>query len=231
MTPRSTPTCAHERRPGTTVCLRCRHEELVATRARRRKAGLVLLVRGAGAALVIGGIATAVMPSGTESAPQAQAEPVPVAAAPAERYAVAQSGEVATPSVVSGTAPATTPAVPVGRTPLSGGVFAERMGDTVVVHFDTPGARTRRSDKFERVVRETLPVVLGDAGRSAVEQLPPGKLVPAGQLIAMLDSGPLHLPVGDGRAIRMTPGARPGQDGPLVVTYRVVIEKKGPSAS
>lgn len=232
MTPRSTPTCAHERRPGTIVCLRCRHDELVATRARRRKTGLLLLAKGTGAAVLLGVIASAVTTLGGETPKRATTADAPAArSVEPESFAVTQSGQIAEASVASAPAPAVTPAVPAGRTALPNGWFAERIGDTVVVHFDTPGGRTRRSDKFEHVVRETLPVVLGDAGRSAIAQVPPGKLVAPGRLIALLDSGPLHLPVGDGRAIRMIPGARPGQDGPLVVTYRVVIETKAPSAS
>lgn len=235
MTPRSTPTCAHERRPGTIVCLRCRHDELVATRERRRKTGMLLLAKGTGAAVLLGVIASAVTTLGGETpkrATTAQTADAPVVqTVEPQSFAVTQSGQIAEASVASAPVPTVTPALPAGRTALPNGWFAERIGDTVVVHFDTPGGRTRRSDKFEHVVRETLPVVLGDAGRSAIAQIQPGKLVAPGRLLAMLDSGPLHLPVGDGRAIRMMPGARPGQDGPLVVTYRVVIETKAPSAS
>jgi hypothetical protein len=204
----------------------------VATRERRRKTGLLLLAKGTGAAVLLGVIASAVTTLGGETtrrATTADARETPSVAP--ESFAVTQSGQIAEASVASAPAPAVTPALPTGRTALPNGWFAERIGDTVVVHFDTPGGRTRRSDKFEQVVRETLPVVLGDAGRSAIEQIQPGKLVAPGRLLAMLDSGPLHLPVGDGRAIRMIPGARPGQDGPLVVTYRVVIETAAPSAS
>lgn len=228
MTPRSTPTCAHERRPGTTVCLRCRHEELVASRTKLRQSALKLVLTGGAAALVIGGVvsgASALMSRGSSQITEVTVEraPEPV---PRPSFAVTQSGEVAQPAAAATRpkSPATAPAIPHGTTPLAAGFTAERSGDTVRVTFDTQDGRTRRSDKFENVVRETLPVVFGDAGRSAVDRLPAGGLVPPGELLSTLDGAPLVIPVGDGRTIRLTPGARAGRDGPLVVTYRAVIE-------
>lgn len=128
------------------------------------------------------------------------------------------------PAASRAAAPASAPVVPPGRTALSGGIFAERSGDTVVVNFDTQGARTRRSDKFENVVRETLPAILGEPARMALERVTPGTLVPPGQLVATVGSTPLRLPVGDGRVVTVAPGSRMGQDGPLVVTYRAVVD-------
>lgn len=190
--------------------------------------GMRLALRGGAAGVVLAGL---VALAGTlrPDASTGAAEVAPAAAEPvADRgsFAVTQSGEVAHPAAATTRpdSPATAPAITPGqRVDLGNGFFAERSGDTVVVHFDTQGARTRRSDKFERVVRETLPVVLGDAGRKAVARLEAGALVPAGQLLATLDAGPLDVPVGDGRTIRLQPGARAGRDGPLVVTYRAVI--------
>jgi len=229
MTSRSTPTCAHERRPGTTVCLRCRHDELVASRAKLRQAGLKLVLAGGAAALVIGGVvnvASSLMTRGSSQITEVTVERSPESV-PRPSFAVTQSGEVAQPAAAAAArpqSPATTPAIPHGTTPLAAGFTAERSGDTVRVTFDTQDGRTRRSDKFENVVRETLPIVFGDAGRSAVDRLAAGGLVPPGELLSTLDGAPLVIPVGDGRTIRLSPGARAGRDGPLVVTYRAVIE-------
>lgn len=235
MTPRSTPSCPHERRPGTTVCLHCRHEQLVATRARRRKSGLRLLGQGVLAAAVVAGVSNGVtwFRDGSASrADAATAQPAPPVNA--RSFAVSQSGEIAEPTPAVSKAPArgTAPAIPQGRTELVDGLFAVRTGDTVTVNFDTPDARTRRSDKFEYVVRETLPVVLGEAGRGALEQLGSRRLVEAGQLLQAVEGAPIRLPVGDGRTVVLTGGTRPGQDGPLVVTYRVVVQPAAaPAAS
>ena len=217
MTPRPAPDCAHERRPGTTVCLYCRAEERTVVRKRRQRSTVRLLALGAGSAgvlaLLLGGI-----PRSGSSDEGASAAPAP-RASDAAGYPVAQAGVVA-PAPAAAPAAVLAPAVPMGRTQLAGGIFAERRGDTVVVHFDTQGSRTRRSDKFEALVRETLPRVVGDAGTRALARVAPGALVPAGELLAMLGAGPLRLPTGDGRVVSVMPGARPGQDGPLVVAYR-----------
>ena len=84
------------------------------------------------------------------------------------------------------------------------------------------------ADKFEHVVRETLPLILGEPAQRALEKVVPGTLVAPGQLVAS-SAAPLRLPVGDGRAVVVTPGSRMGQDGPLVVTYRAVLDAASPS--
>src|SRR5205823_1353845 len=83
----------------------------------------------------------------------------------ARRRRLAPAASVAAGTVVdsvSRAAPLPTPSTPVigailpqGRTDLPDSLFAVRSGDTVVVHFDTSPARTRRGDKFERIVRQT----------------------------------------------------------------------------
>lgn len=206
----------------------------MATRARRRKSGVRLLGQGALAAAVIFAVSSGVSRyrDGTASADASAAEPAP--AADDRSFAVTQSGEIAKPTAAVSTPRRreTEPSIPVGRTELVDGLFAVRSGDTVTVNFDTQAARTRRSDKFEYVVRETLPAVLGEAGRGALEQLGNRRLVEGGRLLAVIDSAPLQLPVGDGRVVVLTGGTRPGQDGPLVVTYRVVIRPAAaPAAS
>src|SRR5690606_34538056 len=74
-------------------------------------------------------------------------------------------------------APATTPIVGDGRTELGDGLYAIRAGQSVTVHFDVPHARTRRRDKFDRIVRATLPRIYGPVAQAALEDVPTGQLV------------------------------------------------------
>ena len=224
MTPRPAVQCAHELRPGTTVCLYCRAEERAVRLRRRQRSTLRLLGGVAGAAVVVATVVGAfslLRRDGTAGDA--------VAASTTAARAVPAASERASGAQVSTSAaamPATSaPAIPAGRTALTGEIFADRVADTVVVHFDTRDARTRRSDKFEAVVRQTLPGVIGAAGAQALARVEPGTLVPAGRLLESLAAGPLRLAVGDGRVILLTPGSRMGQDGPLVVRYRAVIEQ------
>ncbi|MBA3890564.1 MAG: hypothetical protein H0X64_08530, partial [Gemmatimonadaceae bacterium] len=180
MTPRPANDCAHERRPGTTVCLYCRADERAVVRKRRQK-GLrrIAAYAGVAAATVLGTVAAF-------SAFRGSTGPSDTAVATAEargtgaRFAAEQAG-----GARAAAAPVASPVVPHGRTALSDGMYAERSGDTVTVHFDTRDARTRRSDKFEHVVRETLPLILGEAALRALEQVVPGTLVAPGQLVAV----------------------------------------------
>ena len=112
-----------------------------------------------------------------------------------------------------------------GRTALTEGVVAVRTGDTVAVHFDTPLARTRRADKFERIVRETLPRVYGAVADSALAALPAGRLAAAGDLLHDLPTRGVRLPTADGATLALWPETRPGRDGPLVVTYRATVAR------
>lgn len=233
MTPSPATDCAHERRPGTTVCLYCRAEERAVVSRRRKRAALKLLAISGGCAAVV--MASAAALSAFRGGSDAGVIPAAAADAPptsAEGPGVEQAGAARRRATTPAGAPArraTGPVVPQGRTMLSNGIFAERTGDTVVVNFDTQGLRTRRSDKFENTLRETLPAVLGEAGTKALEQVAPGTLVPPGQLVASTGADPLRLPVGDGRTVKVKPGSRMGQDGPLVVTYQVVVDPSTPS--
>lgn len=210
-------TCPHGLRPGTTVCLHCRHDARVAARQRRyrllARAGLIMLGGGAVVALVIGGL---------------------VAIAPEEDAAIAAIGrsETAVPAPRAGTTPtaspaavapseraALRPAIPEGRRELGDSMFAVREGPNVTVHFDTETLRTRFDWKFEGVVRATLPLVYGEVTRTALDSIPSGTLVRGGDLLTDLPSRGFPIAVGE-EQLRVWPITRPGRDGPLVVGYR-----------
>jgi hypothetical protein len=122
-------------------------------------------------------------------------------------------------------APAVTPRIPPGRTALRDTMVAERAGDTVRVSFDLLMTRTRRPDKFERIVRETLPRVYGPVADSALRALPEGAVRRAGDLITTLPARGIHIPVAGGGTISIWPETRPGRDGPLVVAYRALASR------
>src|SRR5690349_9918944 len=70
--------CTHERRPGTTVCLHCRHAERLAARARRKRFLLRASAVGIVATVfVAGGVAAAVTIRG-KLAPRHAARVAPV---------------------------------------------------------------------------------------------------------------------------------------------------------
>lgn len=132
----------------------------------------------------------------------------------------------ARPETSSSPAPAGMPDGPVvaeGRTELGSGVVAVRTGNTVVVHFDTPEARTRRHDKFERIVRETLPAIYGPLADAALDAVPPGTLGRDGDLLTELPTRGAHLRAPGGARLALWPTTRPGRDGPLVVAYRTTL--------
>jgi hypothetical protein len=130
-----------------------------------------------------------------------------------------------TPAVVASHAsPPLSLIVPQGRTVLPDSVYIDRGGDTVVVDFDTDDARTRRRDKFERVLRETLPVVYGARVDSVLAAIPQGSLV-TGDLLGELPVRGLHVPLTDRWTLDLWPETRPGRDGPLVVRYRARVVK------
>jgi hypothetical protein len=117
------------------------------------------------------------------------------------------------------------PRIAEGRTELRDGLFAIRRGDSVVVHFDTPHARTRRPDKFERIVRATLAEVYGAPVESALAMLPEGEVARQGELLTELPARGVHLALPGGGRLALWPATRPGRDGPLVVTYVVVTTR------
>ena len=102
-------------------------------------------------------------------------------------------------------------------------MFAVRAGNTVAVHFDTELMRTRRAEKFEQIVRATLPAVYGALADSALAAVPPGKLFAAADLLTKLPTTGLHLRAANGVTLAVWPETRPGRDGPLVIAYRASV--------
>ena len=151
----------------------------------------------------------------------------------AQRRPLAATASVAAGTVVdsvSRAAPLPRPSTPVigailpqGRTNLPDSLFAVRSGDTVVVHFDTSPARTRRGDKFERIVRQTLRAVYGPVADTLLAAVPEGRLAASKALVTDLPKRGIRLGP-TGRRLMLWPETRPGRDGPLVVGYRTTIE-------
>jgi hypothetical protein len=117
------------------------------------------------------------------------------------------------------------PIIPQGRTELHDSLFAVRSGDTVVVNFDTGPARTRRADKFELLVRQTLRSVYGAVADTVLATVPNGRLASAKELVTTLPSRGIHLRSAQGPRFGLWPQTRPGRDGPLVVAYRTIVER------
>jgi len=104
-------------------------------------------------------------------------------------------------------------------------LFATRSGDTVIVHFDTSPLRTRRADKFERIVRQTLAAVYGPIADTLLATVPDGRLAAPNELLAALPKRGIHLATPSGRKVALWPETRAGRDGPLVVAYRTIVER------
>jgi hypothetical protein len=115
------------------------------------------------------------------------------------------------------------PIVAEGRTELGDGLFAVREGKSVTVHFDVPQARTRRRDKFDRIVRATLPRVYGPVAQAVLDEIPQGQIVAIGTLPADLQKSGLRIPLGDSGSIELWPELRDANGGPLVVGYRAEV--------
>lgn len=118
-----------------------------------------------------------------------------------------------------------TPVLPQGQSELADGITATRRDSVVVVSFDTKLARTRRADKFEQFVRTTLPSIYGTAVDSVLRKIPAGALAGQGDLVNELPARGMRIPASSGWTITLFPMTRPGQDGPLVVQYRVSVIK------
>ena len=115
------------------------------------------------------------------------------------------------------------PIIPQGRTDLQDSLYAVRRGDIVVVNFDTGPARTRRADKFELIVRQTLHSVYGPVADTLLSAVPPGKLVIASELVTTLPKGGIHLQGAHGPHVALWPQTKPGRNGPLVFAYRTAV--------
>lgn len=154
---------------------------------------------------------------------------IPVPAQTGERQAVSAAPPV--PPTMAASKPtaavgvAVLPVVPVGRTALRDTMVAVRAGDTIRVSFDLELSRTRRPEKFEAIVRSTLPQLYGTAVDSALRALPVGAVARAGDLVTTLPEQGFHIPLAGGRTIGVWPETRPGRDGPLVVAYRAVASR------
>jgi hypothetical protein len=117
------------------------------------------------------------------------------------------------------------PIVSEGRTELGDGLFAVRDGRSVTVHFDVPQARTRRRDKFDRIVRATLPRIYGPVAQAALDGIPAGQILAEGTLPADLEKSGVRLPLGDSASIELWPELRDARGGPLVVGYRAAVAR------
>jgi hypothetical protein len=228
--------CTHDRGPGTTVCLHCRYEARVAARARRQR---VLLRVGATAIIVVtltaGGVAgasairarggrshdadahsatrtTDANSSGRRESSGAQT----VASAPTKNPPPANHSADRAPLA---------PVIPMGQSTLAAGVVAARTDSSVLVSFDAPMLRTRMPVKFESFVRSTLPAIYGPEVDSALGKLADGGIARQGDLLTELPTRGVRIPVRDGWTIALFPETRPGQDGPLVIRYRVSVIK------
>ena len=207
-------TCTHTRRPGTTVCLYCLEEARAHARRQRnralRRAGLLTLGGGVGLSLIIGA-ASALRTNAFTTASN-------------DGVAVEQTGDTtsaAAPSRERGPLPI----ISEGRTQLGDSMVAERRGDTVIVNFDTELLRTRFDWKFEGVIRATLGMVYGEPVRRALDSIPQGDFVRGDILDRLARRGvELELP-DDAGSLRIWPMTRPGRDGPIAVSYRVLPER------
>jgi len=220
--------CPHDRGPGIAVCLRCRADaHRRAAESRRRLATRL----GIGVMVAFGAVMLGTSALGARLR-SAASKPAAADSARSESFAVAQAG-AAEPSKststdaspVASVPGAPSPRVAAGQTPLQDGMSVERRGDSVTVRFDTPAFRTRRRDKFEHVVRLTLPAIYGALADSALAAVPEGELGVGGDLLTELPQRGLTLPEQDGWVLTLWPATRPGQDGPLVVSYRVTAAR------
>ena len=241
----TTPNCTHDRGRGTTVCLRCRHEQAQASSRRRQKffmqfLGLASIVAILG---VAGASAASSLRNGTETtsagsitvqekrpATAAKVSPSKTAAAPVVQQAAAPP--VATP------APDTTPAVVAprpaarggfvlveGQTQLTDSIYAIRSGDSVIVNFDRFGYRTRRSDKLETSLRATLPLIYGRSATAFIDTLKPGHLVTERDVVGTLATAGMLVTLDNGTEVRVRVLTRTGRDGELAIGYLTTIAR------
>jgi hypothetical protein len=147
------------------------------------------------------------------------ARPITPAPAAATPIGVAAPDSAAPPATAIG------PIVGQGRTELADSLYVTRSGNVVIVHFDTSPARTRRADKFETIVRQTLKSVYGPIADTLLATVPNGHLAAPNELVTTLPSRGIHLSGPHGARIALFPETRPGRDGPLAVAYRTTVER------
>ena len=248
LSPATHPPCPHDLGPGTTVCLRCRQEERQRALARQKR---MLMRSGLALAgvVVVAVTGNAAVRAVRASASARDHAPLHLLASTTSSSSVQQQGSPAatpvvqaslvTPAPTAPTTPATLPAartnptttpvsaltlkVPLGRSGLRDSMYVERDADSVVVHFDTELARTRRRDKFEATVRATLPVLYGAGIDAMLATLPDGAITGDRDLVSEVAVRGVRLPVPAGGTLELWPVTRPGRDGPLVVGYRARV--------
>lgn len=151
-----------------------------------------------------------------------------------QRLAVATSAELTAPTdtatvvqqdgSVAAVNPPLVPVIPAGTTVIADGVSAVRTDSGVTLLFDAPLTRTRIPQKFERFLRATLEQVYGRDVDSVLAKVPTGSIVASqGKLLYELPTSGIHIPVQDAWQLAIYPEIRPGQDGPLVIRYRVAV--------
>ena len=207
--------CPHERRPGTAVCLHCRHEEYLASQARRRRTITRFLIGLAGLSAVSSvGVLGATALMGARRVPSAVTK---------DKYTITPAGEAVSGSVRAAkhVAKPLQPIIAPGTTALDSGVIAVRSDSDVTLLFDTPMIRTRIPEKFERFVRATLPALYGREVDSLLQRIPQGALASQGDLLNELPQRGVRI-MSNGWRLVVYPGTRPGQDGPLVIRARIV---------
>jgi hypothetical protein len=206
------------------VCLRCRHDALEAARLRQR--AVITRVGGAAAAAALVIAVTAVgvsvargrLPVATQH----------TASAPAAHDSVRLEGEAiadgAIAPVVEHQRPAVvTPVLPSGRTVLADSAIVSVTDSLVAVDFDEIMLRTRRPVKFENFVRSTLSAIYGAPVRRALDALPDGAIASQGDLLTELPHTGVRIPLDSGHVMMVWPETRPGEDGPLVIRFRVTV--------
>lgn len=243
-----TTVCLHCRRESQRRSRERRHRRLV----RLGAIGAILVVAAIGVNAAFtsfpGGLERlrGVLPSAERVAPDEPADRVPAsgrserggirAATPREASAASLvatdsargAGDVRPAAAV--TPDAAKPLQPIlaqGRSELRDSLFAIRADSTVTVFFDRPLTRTRRRDKFERLVRATLPEIYGPAVDSVLAAIPPGGLAHGADLLTELPQRGVHVALADEWTLALYPETRPGVDGPLVIRYRTMVTRNG----
>lgn len=223
MSARIPPKCPHELRPGTVTCLYCSRDAREAARTRLlRFLGRAVAVGAAGLVIISGGSELIVSLHARAAAPSAEAaELTEVRGALPSPDSASTNTPPATEEPPAPVRTSHTPRIPEGRTELGDGMYAVRTGGHVVVHFDLLMRRTRRSEKFERLVRETLPRIHGPLADSLLAEVRRGELTGNADLLHDLPARGIHLPSIGAPALSLFPETRSGRDGPLVVAYRI----------
>jgi hypothetical protein len=111
----------------------------------------------------------------------------------------------------------------VGASTLRDGPTVIRADSVVTLSFDIPLIRTRIPAKFEHLVRTTLPAIYGRGVDTVLSKIAEGDIARQGDLLSELPKRGVRIPVNAAWMIALFPETRPGQDGPLVVRYRVSV--------